>query len=148
MFAAEGAVCADSIATCARVRTCGVMLIMNSACSRRAVRHFCARAWLVGWVGRAGGLLVVLTGLGTLGTGGDKLVVRVILWFISVWGRSTSAIVCTLGTCCPLVLCVGVAVCSNHSGCAFMCACVVLTMHWSSSVSGEVLSLIVMCGWL
>ena len=52
---------------------------MDSACHRRAVRRFCARAQLVGWLGRAGGLVVVSVGLGTLGTGGDMLAVRVIL---------------------------------------------------------------------
>jgi hypothetical protein len=98
----------------------------------------------MGWVGRVGLLLVVLAGLGTLGTGGDKPVVCVFLRFILVWGRGTSAVVCTLGTCCPLALLVGVAVCLNCLGCAFMCAYVASTIRWRSSGAREVLSLTVM----
>jgi hypothetical protein len=116
---------------------------MYSKCRRCTVHCFRAHARLVGWVGRAGVLLVVLAGLGTLGTGGVKLIVCVILRFILVWGRGT-VVVCTLGTCCPLALSVGAALCSNHSGCAFMCACVASTMRWRSSMAGEVLSLPVM----
>ena len=71
-----GAVCAVSIAPCARARTCGVVLIMDSACRRRAVHHFCAHTQLVGWVGRAGIVLVVPSGLGILGTGGEMLIVH------------------------------------------------------------------------
>ncbi len=57
------------------------MLIMDSTCRRRAVRCSCVCAGLVGWVGRVGVLLVVLAaGLGALGTCGDKLIVRIILW--------------------------------------------------------------------
>ena len=89
MLDAGGAVCAVSIATCAHVRACGVMLIMDSACGRRDVRGFCTCTRLVGWVGRAGVLLVVSSGLGTLGTGGDMLILRVILRFITVLGRGT-----------------------------------------------------------
>ena len=76
VFTVGGAICAVSIATCARVRTGGVVLTMDSACHRRAVRRF--RAWtrLVGWVGRAGIVLVVPSGLGILGTGGEMLIVH------------------------------------------------------------------------
>ena len=89
-------------------------------------------------------MLVVTLGLGTLRTGGDMLLVRVILRFISVWGKGTSAVVCTLGTCCPLKLSVGIATCLNCLGCALMCAFVASTMRWRSTVAKEVLSLSVM----
>ena len=105
------------------------MLIKDSGCRRRAVRHFCPHTRFVGWVDRSGILLVISSGLGNLGTGGDMLIVRVILRFILVWGRGMSAVVCTLRTCCPLGLSVGVAACLNHLGCAYMCACVASTMH-------------------
>jgi hypothetical protein len=144
VLAAGGTVPAVFLATCARVCMRGVVLIMDSACCRHAVCRFCARTRLMGLVGRVGVLLVVSLGLGTPGTGGDMLIICVILRFISVWGRGTSANVCTLRTCCPLVLSVGVAACSNHLGCAFMCACVAPTMSWRFSVAGEVLSLPVM----
>ena len=148
MLAAGGTICANSIATCARVRTQGVVLIMDSTCPRRAVRCFCAPTWLVRWVSRAGVLLVVTLGLGTLGTGGDMLIVPIILWFILVWGRGTSAVVCTLGTHCPLGLSVGVAACLNHLGCAYMCACVASTMHGGPPWP-EMFCLCLSClGWL
>ena len=121
----------------------GVVLIIDSACHSRAVRCLGVRTRLVGWVGRAGGLLVVLAGLGTLRTGGDMPIVRVTLLFISVWGMGTPVVVFTLGTCCPRGVSVGVAACLNHLGCAFMCACVLSTMRWRSFVAGEVLLLTV-----
>jgi hypothetical protein len=134
---AGGTARAVSVATCAHVCTCGVMLILDSACRRSAMCHLHVHTQLMGWVGGAGVLLVVSLGLGTLGTGGDMLIVRLILRFISVWGRGTSAVVCTLGTRCSLGLSVGVAACSKHSGCAIMCACVVSTMRWRSTMAGE-----------
>ena len=115
---------AVSVATCACVRMRGVVSSMDSACCRHAVRRFCTHTRLVGWVGRADVLGGVTLELGTLGTGGDMLIARVILRFISVWGRGACAVVCTLGTHCSLGLSLGVAACSNRSGCAFMCACV------------------------
>ncbi len=144
MLAAGGTTCANFVTTCAGVRTQGVVLIMDSACRRHAVRRFCAHARLVGWAGRVGILLMLSARPGTLGTGVDLLIARVILRFISVWGRGTSAVGCTLGTCCPLAFLVGVAACSNHASCAFMCACVASTIRWRSSVARGVLSLPVM----
>ena len=63
---------------------------------------------------------------------------------ILVRGGGMSVVVCTLGTHCPLALLVGVAMCSIHLSCAFMCACVASTMRWRFSVAGEGLSLSVM----
>ncbi len=81
---AGGTVCAVSVATCAHARMPGVVLIMDSTCHRCAVCRFCVPTLLVGWMGRAGVLLVVWLGLGTLRTGGDMLIIHVILQFISV----------------------------------------------------------------
>ena len=57
---AESAARAVSVATCTRVCMRGVVLIVVSAFCSRVVHPFRTRTWLVEWVGRAGGLLVVL----------------------------------------------------------------------------------------
>ena len=83
---------AVSVATCACVRMRGVVSSMDSACCRHAVRRFCTHTRLVGWVGRADVLGGVTLELGTLGIGGDMLIARVTLRFISVWGMGTLAV--------------------------------------------------------
>ena len=145
---AGGVVCAVSVATCARVRTRGVVLIKDSGCRRHAVRCFRARIQFMGWVGRVGVLLVVSLGLCTLRTDGYMLIVHIILRFNSVWGGGMSAIVCTLGTCCPLWLSVSVAACSNCLGCA-LCVLVLRQLCVGGPAWPEKFCLCLSCrGWL
>ena len=66
------------------------------------------------------------------------------LLLTSVWGVGMPAVVCTLRTCCPRRLSVGVTACSNRSGYAFICNCVASTMHCRSVVAWKFLSLPVM----
>ena len=98
------------------------------------------------------GLLVDALLMGTLGNGVVMFIEHVIRLLVSLWGMGIFAVVCTLGTCCICTLrtcCVGgvsvcVAMCSNLSGCALICACVVSTICCRSFVVGECLSLPVM----
>ncbi len=148
---AGGATHAAAIATWACVQMHGDVLIVGSARRSPAARHFRTRSRLMESVGGAVGLLVgggafgLLVGallMGTLGNGVVMFIKRVILLLASVWGMGILAVVCTLGTCCTGG--VSVAVCSNQSGCAFICICVASTICWRSFMAGECLSLPVM----
>jgi hypothetical protein len=129
----------------------GDVLIVGSAHCSHAARRFRTRSRLMESVGGAFGLLVgggavcLLVGallMGTLGNGVVMFIERFILLLASVWGMGILAVICTLRTCCTEG--VSVAVCSNRLGCAFICACVVSTIHWRSFMAGECLSLPVM----
>jgi hypothetical protein len=85
-------------------------------------------------VGGAVGLLVGALLMGTLRNGVVMFIKHVILLLASVWDMGILEVVCTLRTCCTGG--VSVAVCSNWSGCAFICTCVASTIHWRSFVAG------------
>ena len=126
-------------------------MIVGSACRSCAARRFQMRSCLMESVGGAVGLMVGCGAvgllvhallMGTLGNGVIMFIERVILLLASVWGMGILAVVCTLGTHCTGG--VSVAMCSNRSGCAFICACVASTICWRSFVARECLSLPVM----
>ena len=98
----------------------------------------CSR--LMELAGRAVGLVAGLLLLGTLGTG-VGMFIKCITLLLSVWGMGTLVVVCTLGTCYHCKVSVGVAVCSNRSGCAFICTCIASTIRCRSFVaSGQRMS--------
>lgn len=154
MLNAGGAICAATVVTWACVRICGDddVLIIGSALRSRAARRFRMRSRLMVTVSGVVGLLVDALLMGTLGNGVVMFIEHVIRLLVSLWGMGIFAVVCTLGTCCICTLrtcCVGgvsvcVAMCSNLSGCALICACVVSTICCRSFVVGECLSLPVM----
>jgi hypothetical protein len=138
---AGGATCAAAVATWDCVCMRGDVLILGSVLHSCAARCFRMRSRLIKSVGGAG-LLVSALLMGTLGNGTVMFIKHVILLLASVWGMGILAVVCTLGT--RYTGGVSVAVCSNWSGCAFICACVASAICWRSFVAGECLSLPVM----
>ncbi len=139
---AGGATHAAAIATWACVRKHGDVLIVWSAHRSRAACRFQMRSRLIESVGGVVGLLVGALLMGTLRNGIVMFIERIILLLASVWGMGILAVVCTRGTRCTGG--VSVSVCSNCSGCAFICTCVASTIHWRSFMAGECLSLPVM----
>ncbi len=142
MLNAESTACAATVATWAHVHKRGDVLIIGSALRSHAACRFRTHSRLMEPVGGAVGLLVGTLLMGTLGNGVVMFIERIILLLASVWGMGILAVVYTLGTCCTGG--VSVAVCSNWSGYAFICACVASTICWRSFVAGECLSLPVM----
>ncbi len=151
MLNAGGATHAAAVATWACVRMHGDVLIVGSVHCSHAAHRFQTCSRLMESVGGAVGLLVgggavgLLVGallMGILGNGIVVFIKRIILLLASVWGMGILAVICTLGTRC--IGGVSVAVCSNRSGCAFICTCVASTIHWRSFVARECLSLPVM----
>ncbi len=134
MLTAGGAPCAAAVATWACVRMRGDVLIVGSALRSRAACHFRMRSCLMESVGEAVGLLVGALLISTLRNGVVMFIERVFLLLASVWGMGILAVVCTLRTHCTGG--VSVAMCSNRSGCAFICACVASTIHWRFFVAG------------
>ncbi len=139
---AGGATRAAAIATWACVRMRGDVMIVGSAICSRAACCFRMHSHLMESVGGAVGLLVGTLLMGTLENGVVMFIKHVILLLASVWGMGILAVVYTLRTHCTGG--VSVAVCSNRSGCAFICACVASTIRWRSFVARECLSLPVM----
>jgi hypothetical protein len=139
---AGGATHAAAVATWACVRMHGDVLIVGSVLRSHAARRFQMCSRLMGSVGGAVGLLVGALLMGTLRNGVFMSIERVIFLLASVWGMDILAVICTLRTHCTRG--VSVAVCSNRSGCAFICACVASTIPWRSFVARECLSLPVM----
>ncbi len=136
------ATCAAAVATWACVHMRGDVLIVGSALCSRAARHFQMHSHLMESVGGAVGLLVGALLMGTFRNGVVIFIKHFILLLASMWGMGILAVVCTLGTHCTGE--VSVVVCSNQSGCAFICACVGSTVCWRSFMAGECLSLPVM----
>ena len=144
---AGGAICAAAVVTWACVLMCGDVLIVGSALRSRAARRFRMRSRLMVPVGRVVSLLLDALLMGILGNGIVMFINinRAIRLLASLWGMGMFAVVCTFGTCCGCTLrtcCVGgvsvcVAMCSNLSGCALICTCVVSTFCCRSFVAGE-----------
>jgi len=139
---AGGAICAAAVATWACVLMCGGVFIVDSALCSCAARwlHMCSR--LMVSVGGVVGLLV--DALGTLGNGVIMFIEHVIGLWSSLWGMGIFTVIWTLKTCCVGGLSVCVAMCSDLSGCALICACDASTICCRSVAAGECLSLPVM----
>ncbi len=145
---AGGATWAAAVATWALVRAQGDVLVGVAALCSFAARHFLMRSRLAELVG----MMVGVTLLCTLGTGGCKSMECVILLLLSVCVAGTlgSACtlgtcgmlgVCTLGTCCMLWVVEGVAMSSKRSGCACTWAFVASMICWRSCAACEFLAL-------
>ncbi len=108
---AGGATHAAAVATWARVRMRGDVLIVGSALCSHAAHHFRMRSRLMESIGGAVEMLVDALLMSTLVNGVAMFIKCLILLLASVWGMGILAVICILGTRCTRG--VSVAVCSN-----------------------------------
>ena len=130
-----GATRAAAVATWARVRARGDVLVGVAALLSRATRRFRMRSRLADSVG----MYVGVTGLCTLGTDGCASIERVRLLLSLLFVAGTSGGTCTLGTRDMLGVCTlgtwlveDVATSARLSGCACTWAFVAAMIRWRS----------------